>query len=56
MRKLHAALDTVISTACGAAAMVVLLPMLLLTTPAKTMLTAPGTADRRPLTPGLRTL
>jgi hypothetical protein len=54
MRILHAALDTLIATACGAVAIVIFLPVLLLTTGVKTLLPVRETAGRQPLARGPR--
>jgi hypothetical protein len=56
MRTAHAALDTIIATVCGAVALVVFLPVLLLATGVKTILPARATSDPRPLAPGPRAL
>ncbi|HXB70706.1 MAG TPA: hypothetical protein VNY05_20910 [Candidatus Acidoferrales bacterium] len=52
MWKVHAALDTLIATACGAVAIVVFLPVLLLTTGVKALLTARETPPLRAATGG----
>jgi hypothetical protein len=56
MRSFHAALDTIIATACGAVAIVIFLPVLLLATGVKTILPARATSEPRPLAPGPRPL
>jgi hypothetical protein len=56
MRILHAALDTLIAATCGAVAMLVFYPVLLLATGVKAVLPARETQGPRPLTPGPRPL
>jgi hypothetical protein len=56
MRTLHAALDTLIATACGAVALVVFFPVTMLASGVKMILAARETAGPGPLASGRRPL